>query len=169
MFRKILALLLLPCMLISQSAVFGHAHGGSEPTGHGLRPHLHAAGTSRGHGHPHQAAGGHRHHSHGHHSHEHGHHHHDDEGQHSTTGSPPVTPSEHDSDAVYIHCVDAVAVSRVAVELEFPVLMGWVFNSTSPADVLAFAVSSEAGRWANAPPLRGPACPLYLRQLTLLI
>lgn len=164
MFRKILALLLLPCVLMSQSAVLGHAHCGREPAGHRLRPHLHVAGASHGHAHPHQSAEEHHHHSHGG-----GIHHEDSEGQHADTGLPPITPAEHDSDAVYLPCVDAVASSRAVVELEFPVLLGWAFDSVCPPEEITVAVSGDIVRWANAPPFNGPSCPLYLRQLTLLI
>jgi hypothetical protein len=164
MFRKLLALLLLPCVLMSQSAVFGHAHGGSEPAGHELRPHLHASRTSHGHAHSHEHGdeGHHHHHGTGHHAHDQG-------DQRSASDSQPVTPAEHDSDAVYLQCVDAVVASRVVAELEFPQLWDGVFDSWTPPDVLAVAQSGDVIRCAHAPPLLAPSCPLYLRQLTLLI
>lgn len=154
MFRKLLALLMLPCVLMSQSAVVGHAHGGSEPAGHELRPHLHTGAS-----HEHGDEGHHHHHDTSHHSHD----------QRSASDSQPVTPAEHDSDAIYLQCVDAVVASRVVVELEFSRLLDGVFDSWNPPNLLAVAQSGDVIRWANTPPLLGPSCPLYLRQLTLLI
>src|SRR5260370_1019302 len=67
MYRRVLCLLLLPCVLLTQSASLGHCHGDTEPAGHDLRPHFHTNLTSSCHGH------------HGHHRHgPGGHHHHDD-------------------------------------------------------------------------------------------
>lgn len=164
MFRKLLTLLLLPCVLMSQSAVFGHAHGGSEPAGHELRPHLHTSGTSHEHDHSQEHADEGHHHHHGP-----GHHAHGQKEQRSDSNSQPVTPAEHDSDAVYLQCVDAVVASRVVVELEFPLLLGGAFDSWNPTDVPTVPQSVDYIRWAHAPPLLGPSCPLYLRQLSLLI
>lgn len=80
-----------------------------------------------------------------------------------------MTPAEHDTDAVYLDCVDAILASRVAAELEFPQWVSWVVDLWSTPDVLAIAQSGDVIRSAHAPPLIGPSCPLYLRQLTLLI
>ena len=157
MSRRILSLLLLPCVLLSQAATFGHAHGGGEPVGHGLRPHFHASSAPHDHDHHCHASGGH-------------HHHHDDGDEGHAPVSEPVTPSEHDSDAVYIAGVEAVVNSRhSAIDYELMVLLDGIVAEFCLPAALTAAPPQTAVRWAHAPPPDGHTCPRYLRLLTLLV
>ena len=100
MYRRIVSLILLPCVMMSQSAsLFGHTHAGDEPAGDAVRPHIHL-----------------KTHTHGH-AHSHGSHHQEPLDRAPETGTRPGFPTEplsdHDSDAVYITAVDAVPSARV--------------------------------------------------------
>jgi hypothetical protein len=157
MYRCLVSLLLLPCLLLTQSAVvFVHAHGSAQPAGHALRPHFHAPAVAHDHDHTHG------------HSHS-GHHHHDAlEPDQPTAPAPDPSPADHDADAVYVAGVDAVAAERIAAGQELDSSVIWL-----PA------ADCEFGRlWSNPshllpngwhPPPTGCSCPLYVRHLTLLI
>lgn len=41
MSRKIVSLILMPFVLLTQSVTFGHSHAGNQPAGHELRAHIH--------------------------------------------------------------------------------------------------------------------------------
>src|SRR3954447_14918509 len=104
--KRVVCLLLMPSVLLTQWAGRGHCHGGNEPAGHDLRPHLHTNPTSSGHSYD-------DHHHHGHHHHSPGgHHHHHDEVEAPEPAAPPTPqpdpPSDHDSDAIFIDSVDVV-------------------------------------------------------------
>lgn len=164
MYRRIVSLLLLPCVLLTQSAAFGHSHGGSQPAGHDLRPHVHTNPVPAGHHHDHDD---------GHHHHGHGGHHHDV--VNDVASDAPVTPptqspeplSDHDSDAIYVNATDAVAVERS--ELPGGACDFWtVFTS----DLLAQAWAVPQARpviCGHPPPLPGHVCPLYVKHRALLI
>jgi hypothetical protein len=166
MYRRIVSLLLLPCVLLTQSvAVFGHAHGGNQPAGHDLRPHFHTnpASARHDHGHHHHGPDGHHHH------------HNDGDAPAEPDSKPaqqpePLSGDEHDSDAVFVDCVDVVITPRsVATDDELAVSLPWATAGLFLPVSLWTDPSQEAANWTHAPPLRDCACPLYLRQLTLLI
>ena len=160
MLCRVVSLLLLPCLLLTQSvAVFGHAHGGGQPAGHDLRPHLHsnlvavASHDAHGHGHVGQ------------------HHHHDDANdtlEPDTQPTPPaVPPSDHDTDAVYVTATDAVVAERSGLTTQVE-SAGW----------LSFPDSAPFAACHAAPPVRpvvcgrpppSQLCPLYIRHLALII
>lgn len=161
MFRRFVSLLLLPCVLLTQSAeVFGHAHGGGQPAGHDLRPHVHtnpvAVGSQQDH--HHHGPGGHHHH------------HSDVEDNPEPDAQPtplPEPPSDHDTDAVYVNATDAVVGERSEPNTEVE-SSDWL----AIPDLDLF-VAGRAG-----PPARplvcgrlqpGHFCPFYIRHHALLI
>ena len=161
MFRRVVSLVLLPCMLLTQSATFTHAHGGSPPAGHDLRPHVHTntASASHHHGHHHHGPGSH-------------HHHHDDGDDAPEPDTQPPRPepfSDHDSDAVYLASVDILVNERVGVDEE---LMASVrLASGSPDSFVAYWVgpASGWGYWTHPPPPSASSRPIYVRLCALLI
>ncbi len=164
MYRRVVSLLLLPCMLLTQSAAFGHAHGGGQPAGHDLRPHVHtnplAVDNHHAHDHSHDASGGH-------------HCHHDDVKDapklYTQLTPQPKPLSDHDSDAVYVNATDAVVVERPETTVGFESSYWWIAGD---ADLLAKCWAGSPVHWVfsgHPPPLDGQICPLYIRYLTLLI
>ena len=168
MYRRVVSLLLLPCVLLTQTAAIGHAHGGGQPAGHDLRPHFHTNPPAalrhhdevfRPHGHHHHGPGGHHHH------HDDG----DDAPEPDTQPTPEPEPlSDHDSDAVFLTTVDVVLGGRSPVHDEltassFVAAVGSSSFVASGADL-----PHEVPNWTHPPP-SGYACPLYVRHLTLLI
>lgn len=162
MYRRVVSLFLLPYVLLTQAAAFGHSHGGSQPAGHDLRPHIH---TTR-------APAGHRH-DHGRHHHGGGGHHHDAD---NVTSDAPTTPTfphpeplpDHDSDAIYINAADVV-VERSKPASEIAPSVWW---TAAEADVFAKDWADPPAHSAfcgHPPPLYGQFCPLYIRHLALLI
>lgn len=158
--RSIVSLLLLPCLLLTQSAVFGHAHSGGQPTGHDLRTHVHTnpLAVDNHHGHDHNAASGSHHCQH------------DDlkdaPKPHTQHTPQPEPLSDHDSDAIYVNATDAVAVERS----ELP--NGSVFWTALTCDSFARAWVKPAARpvvCGHPPPFPGHVCPLYVKHRTLLI
>jgi hypothetical protein len=162
MFRLIVSLLLLPCVLLTQSVVFGHAHDGSQPAGHDLRPHIHTSSSPAGHTHDH----GHNHYVPG------GHHlHHDDGNVPEPDSQPTPQPelfSDHDSDAFYIDTVDAIINVRYIVDKdEVASALG---SDTGLSEFVHFSASPthEFANW-KYPPSTGCRCALYVLHLSLLI
>jgi hypothetical protein len=161
MYRRVVSLLLLPCVLLTRSAALPHAHGSGQPVGHDLRPHIHTHPTSA----PHE---------HGHHREGPGGHHHDDDDDDDAPESDlqPASPeplSDHDSDAVFIPGVDAVVNSRSAVADERVTSPLW-----SPPGLIrsgAFWDDPPAltAYWIHPPPELSYPCALYVRHLALLI
>jgi len=146
MFRRCIIWLLLPCMLLTQAgAAFSHSHGNDEPAEHGLRPHFHV-------------------HLPWHHSHSH-HHDHGTPGSNARQNGPP---SEHDSDAVYVHCIDVLVRPHTTLADVLSEPAAW--NSLEWRGV---SVSLGHGLQTVIPPRHPPPggydCPLYLFQLALLI
>lgn len=153
-----MSLLLLQFVLLTQSAAaFGHAHGGGQPAGHHLRPHVHtnpvAVDSHDAHG-----PGGH-------------YHHHDDLKdipEPDTQPTPkPAPPSDHDSDAVYVTATDAVVVERSQPTTQVESSDWWSFP-----DLTTFAACNAAPPTRPVVcghPLPGHLCPLYIRHLALLI
>lgn len=128
------------------------------PARNDLRPHFHTSPTPAGHDHRHDGTVGHRHHGEG--------------DNHPELGTPqpePLSQDDHDSDAVYIDRVDIVLGERSAPGDELAASLLWAaVGSYLPISFCA-EPALEAVNWTHAPPLCGYACPLYLRQLTLLI
>jgi hypothetical protein len=166
MYRRIVSLLLLPSLLLSQAAVRGHPHDDGTPAGHDTHPHVHThlspADPSHSQHHPHY--------DHGHHHHGHGGHRHHHEVEAPASDLPPAPTTEpasdHDSDAVYI-AAEAAAVERMMPSVE---LMGFVFFlRDSPAIWGILASTPPVAFRSHPPPSPDPACPRYLRHLALLM
>lgn len=149
--RKILALLLLPCVLLSQAVTFGHVHAEGTPAGHGARPHVHIDSESHEHGHVHS----------------HGHHH--DEGDDGSSDSEPTAPSDHDSDASYTGYLGAVVVRRALSDHQVSFWQIWTLTDISMPVRQAVDLSRVArhSRYGERPFFE--LCPLYVQQLALLI
>jgi hypothetical protein len=162
MYRRVVSLFLLPCVLMIQSAALGHWHDGREPAGHDFRPHFHTDRAS---------------------SHEYGHHHHPPGGRHHrhdgeelpepetppTTQPKPMSEGEHDSDALFIDRVDVVLRERSAFGNELAASLFCAVAGSYLPTSLCTDPPREAVYWTHTPPPRGYACPLYLWQLALLI
>jgi hypothetical protein len=156
MFRRVVSLLLLPCVLLTQSAaVFGHAHGPANPFGHDLRPHFHSQVVPTGHDHTH-GPGGH-------------HHHHDEDALEPEPSTSPEhqAPADHDTDAVYVAGGEAVVGGRFVVVHDHEWLVIWVSVADGYSGLWLNPLHQFSDRWH--PPPCGSSCPLYVRHLTLLI
>ncbi|VTU01451.1 unnamed protein product [Gemmataceae bacterium] len=157
MFRRAVSLILLPCLVLTQSALVGHSHGGKEPPGHDHRPHFHAA----------EPAAPHDHHAPG------GHHHHDDAGndepEHATAEPTDLKPlPDHDDDAVHF-AVDMATGSGQNFDDTISVF-SWQLLP------LNLSFGGVVGCPDRSPPRPHPSphpvasdCPLYVRHLALLI
>lgn len=147
--RRLVSLLLLPCVLLSQSATLGHAHACGLDAGGDPRPHVHTAPAHDRHGHG-------------------GHHHHDDSD--SEPGAPSARladPSpDGGSDAVYLAAFDVVPDSRGVVAGADKSTSYWAALLPSPP---ALSPAARGGGTPSPPRLTGGSCPLYIRLLTLLI
>jgi len=161
MCRRAVSVLLLPCLLLSQTAAVAHFHAGQAPANHALRPHAHTNRPSARHE-------THGHHHHGHHHHAAGGHHHDNT-EAPTTPVPPEPLSDHDGDAVYIGASD-LSTERVQTgdgDTRGP-FGHLVFLSTRPQDQCG--PREHSALWPHPPPSEfAPDRPLYLRHLALLI
>ncbi len=157
MYRRVVSLILLPCVLLTQSAAaLGHTHGGSQPTGHDLRPHFHTNSIPASH-------------EHGHHHHGRDDHHHHDEGDDGDEPDTPEPLSDHDSDAVFIPSVDVVINDRSAVDEELTGSPLWAPVGLNLATALWADPPSVTANWTHPPPPAGCFCALYVRHLALLI
>ena len=155
MYRRIVSLILLPGLLLTQSAALGHTHDGADPAGHGLRPHIHTNPTPVRHDHR------------GHHNHSPGGHHHDS----SDVPEPslPEPTRDHDDDAVYL-TVEAVVARPVQADDEGTSTLFWLLPQLDVASDHGKDLSEYAMRWTHSPPRMTSAdCPLYIRHLSLLI
>lgn len=174
MLRRVVSLLLLPCLLLAQSAPLAHAHGRATPSGHESRPHVHLglAAVVFDENHEHSAAG-HRH-SHG----AGGHHHHDADsratlapdsisGDAAGIGLAPCQPGEHDSDAVFVSTADAVA-SRASAESAASELVWLTTLALVVTDFDLFPLTSTPHH-PPSPDARASDRPLYIRHSALLI
>lgn len=165
MYRRVVSLLLLPCLLLTQSVALGHCHREGKPTGHDYRPHFHTNAVpvrdTHDHGHHHYVSDGH-------------HHQHDDDGV--PPGEPvtlpthqPETVPDHDSDAIYVTVVDAVAVERSESTEGVASSVWW---TVTHADLFACSWDdppAHSQSCSHPPPLTGQICPLYVRHRALLI
>lgn len=159
--RRGVPLLLMPFVLLTQSAALGHHHEGTQPEGHEHCPHIHLkAASNRHHDHVHQ-------HGHG------GHCHHDDDAD-DEPGSSPATAeqepaSDHDEDVLYV-LVDAIASGRM--HGQDGVVLGpfWFVPSLNVVAGLRDGLDEHELQWPHPPPLAVTSDrPLYLRHLALLI
>lgn len=158
MYRQLVSLFLLPCMVLTQSAsLLGHAHAGQRLAGHDLRPHVHAKAESAGHEHGHRHSPGTHHH----------HHDADAEPEAPSVPAPKEPPSDHDSDAFFVSGVEAVTGGRSSVDLDLDTSVTWISPLASDFVPSNFNRPRwESIAWNSAPQF---SCPLYVRHLTLLI
>lgn len=163
MYRRIVSLLLLPCLLLTQSAALGHTHAGSKTASHDLRPHFHTTPTSAGHGHT-----GHHHGPGGHH---HPHATADDGPGPDIQTTPPAGPqSDHDSSAVFTANVDLVANQRSSADTDPREFSLWATSGLNlSVTFLSANQQHEAANWTHPPPDSGYSCPIYVRHLALVI
>lgn len=159
MYRRVVSLLLLPGLLLSQAAAAGHTHGDHTPADHSIRPHVHTA----------PAVVADRHHARGHHHGPGGHHHYHDEDDEGSFPSPTVPPpqaeppADHDADALFVPVV-TVGVERPASVGVFVAAVVWVVCEAVGGTLGVFMCPAGNGR-----PPPDPACPLYVRHLALLM
>lgn len=99
--NRFVTILLIPFLLVGNALASSHGMPALQSANHG-RAHIHVASA------PH-----HGHHSHESDGHHHGHHHECDEHD-----SSPVTPGEHDSDAIYLASADDAFTPTVRVSIE---------------------------------------------------
>lgn len=149
MFRRLIAISLLPSLLLPPAATLAHTHPDVQPDDH-TRPHLHLAPPTHAH---HHGPNGHRH---------------DDEAHDISIPASPQDQearSDHDDDAVFL-TLDASGFKSVRNEVadSFRIL-GLIQHS--PLDP-CFACSTFAQR-PHPPPSPHSKCPRYLRHLALLI
>ena len=156
MYRRVVSLFIVPCLLLTQSAALGHSHGGNEPAGHDLRPHTHLGSSCSDpapYGHSHAPGADHR------------------DGDSADGTAPGVVPgstsqpgADHDADALY------------AAD---PLLCGWgqsgddaSWDNPGTPQALTVDHHDHGCRSLAVPhpsPHPAPDRPLYLRHLTLLI
>lgn len=163
MFRRVVSLLLVPCMLLTQSAaLLGHIHADLRLPGHDLRPHFHTQPVPAGHD---RVRGD----DHGHHHEPGDFHRHDEVPTAQTPATPDPEPQpDHDSDAVYVNAVDVVANVRCVFDDGDDALAFWATTAASNVVGLWPNPARPSANWRPPPPAGG-SCPLYLRHLTLLI
>ncbi|WP_339728324.1 hypothetical protein [uncultured Gimesia sp.] len=156
--RRIVSLILIPFVLLTQSVTFGHSHTGNQPAGHGLHAHIHvnSSAVDEHHGHVHQ---------HGTHSHEHQNDSHSDRDKQNS--SQMESPFDHDSSAVYLNSADLTAGSRSTLKIDLSLFFQWSIIGT---DALACSLFHSKPEWNSrdcAPP--GPDTPLFVRHHAFLI
>lgn len=162
MFRRVVSLILLPCLLLTQSvALLGHAHAGLRLPGHNLRPHVHthpvALDGHDAHGHRHGPGGHHRHHDDA-----------KDIPEPDTQTTPlPEPPTDHDSDAVYVNVTDAVVVERPQPTTQVESSDWWSLPDLAPFATFRDEPPTHTLVCGHPPP--GHHRPLYIRHLALLI
>jgi hypothetical protein len=151
MFRRVVPILLVPVVLLSQWAGLVHCHGADQPPGHGSVPHIHIGEIL---------------------SIRPMHHHHDaperEDADHGEPCNQSTLPPEHDDDAVYIPVVPAT----IATPSQYDLAIQHGAVAALPADFLTPLLSpvSAVSPRTHSPPGSHPgACPLYLQILTLLI
>ena len=176
MLRRVVSFLMLPCLLLTQSASVAHGHGKDTPVGHESRPHVHLALAAAvlGETHEHGSAHGHSHPAGGHHRH-----HHDeaDEGATPTTasdrsgsgghGSAPIQTGDHDRDAVFVSSLDAVT-SRAGAEFAANELEWLAALAVAVVEYDLLQVTS-APRHPPSHDERASERPLYIRHSALLL
>ena len=162
MYRRIVTLLLLPCVLLTQSVAHGHSHGEGQDAGNDARPHFHAAlaVSPPDHDHHHQGPGS--------------HHHQSDRNADPTDApiAPHSDPSEslpdHNSDAVFVAASDAVG-GRSEFSEGIHSAFWWTAACTDSIECVLDDRLVNSKFCGHPPPLVGRICPLYVRHLALLI
>lgn len=155
MYRRVVSLFLLPCVLLAQSASLGHAHGSSQPSDHILRPHVHVKLEKQAHSHSHGTES---------------HHHHHDVAMPTESAIPDEQPEPtHDSDAVYVSAIDLVVLQSSLVLVKD---QSSVFLSVVELAILAssFDCNQVAAAICSHPsPFNVQHCARYIQLLTLII
>ncbi|QDU11844.1 hypothetical protein [Gimesia aquarii] len=154
MSRKIVSLILMPCVLLIQSVTFGHSHGGNQPAGHSLRPHIHVS---------HPSEDGIHHHCPNDHNHS-DEHHSDHEKQNSTQFESPF---DHDSSAVYLSNTDMTVGSRSTFESGMVDLLQWAPLGWDSVCVFLQNTAMRQYDFQCAPP--DSESPLFIRHHAYLI
>ncbi|WP_278471249.1 hypothetical protein [Gimesia maris] len=158
MSRKIVSLVMIPFVLLTQSVTGGHSHAGNQPAGHELRAHIHLEFSAE------EAQHGHVH-SHGTHSHSHAT---DTATDHDLPVVPEVEfPFDHDSSAVYLNCADLSSGSRSTLKTELLLCFHWDKIQADTQVCSFWNATPEWGRHDCAP--SGPEFPLFLRHHAFLI
>ncbi len=169
MFKCAVTLLLIPCLLLSQTAAVAHSHGEYTVEGHGVRAHIHVQGKAPSACHDEEQE--HSHHAHGH-SHKHGHSHSAKQSEkHETSASKKTNgsysePYQHDADCIYLTDVVAPGFERVTFEKSCDsvnICLSTIWDETDTK------LRGSALRFYRPPPIRPYSCPLYLQHLSLLI
>lgn len=159
MSRCVVSLLLVPCVLLSQMAplALAHAHSGSEPAGHDLRPHAHTSLPRPSYEHEHD---------HSHDGHRHDHVIDPNESFPLPITLQPAPQSDHDSDAVYVASEDQLSDSRSAGDEGRVLSLTWTTVARAAGPIRKDAC--RLGKPLDRPP-PGGACPIYVRHLAILI
>ena len=149
MFRRSIAILLLPSLLLPPAATLGHTHRDGQSADH-KRPHLHLASQTQGH---HHGLLGHRHEEDG------------NEASVRASARHQDPQPNHDEDAIFL-TPDATERSPVGAETTDSLRL----LELMPTSILA----SCPAHWSFAqrphpPPSPNSDCPRYLRHLALLI
>gem|GEM_PF-5497132 len=152
MFRRFVSFVLLSCLLLTQSAAWGHCHDQSQALRHDLRVHFHtnaAADDCQT---------------------RHSHHDADEEGGEWQLGSHhSQSEPAHDATAVYLDRTDALLRGKAQCDRELPqadasFVVGWIL----PVLFENRSTSQFTDRQNKVLSCRA-CCPIYLRHLTILI
>lgn len=164
MIHRLVCLLLVPGMLVSQCVSLTHSHAGSdvtEPEDHSSRPHFHTHGHSHTHhdlGHNHQESVGHSHDGNSNCEHASG-----DQEVHLPTAI--ASKDNHDADAAYLS--DVVDLSRGkrgkdAINVGSPTCV-----SISRRRLIVGGSAGASPRFGQPQSVFDASCPTYLRTLSL--
>ncbi|MFL5329530.1 MAG: hypothetical protein ACJ8C4_11500 [Gemmataceae bacterium] len=148
MVRRLLTLILMPCLLLTQSAAMGFCCSEGEQSGQLRRPHIHTNCLFVWHDHHHHLNCC--------------HHHNDDFDDEEPTSNAP----DHDDDAVYV-TAETLAAPRSSAEI----LTIDVSSALIPTDIVCSSQLDlqRATRWWPPPLDQSCCCPIYLQHLSLLI
>lgn len=158
MYRRIVSLILIPFLLLTQAVTTGHSHAGNEPAGHGSRAHIHLHSPETDEQNQHR-------HSHGSHCHEHKNH---SDSDHEKPASDQMESLfDHDSSAVYLNSTDLSTGSQSNIKMDMVLLFQW--NETGTDRYLNKLKRSGLAWFVQdcAPP--DPDSPLFIRHHAILI
>jgi hypothetical protein len=159
MYPRAVVLLLIPTLLL-QGSFFAHSHaadGDHESPKHARKPHFHVPGS-----------GPDSRHDHGPNGHHHPHDDADDAPEPESAPPEPGHPSDHDSDAVFVAAVDAVAADRSQSE-QVDCLIVWTAASSIMVVSDSEAQCPDRAINYHPPPLIESLYRLYVQDLALLI
>lgn len=167
MSRRVVSVVILPCLLLTQSAaLLGNAHASLLLPGHDVRPHLHLITPSGSHRDHHHS--GHEHHHAGHSAGHHHKHKHVEVAESQPVSDKPEQPADHQHGLIFVDAQDVVINGRFEISagstLSLDVVAG---NDHFCLDRLQSQIQVFANYWH--PPPSGLCCPIYLFQLSLLI